>query len=265
MVSLYAYDPTDGSYSDDPYDTVTVSSDGTFTFFAPISNRYKLTGTSSGWIFVPQYIEITNNGSAVKDLLAYPKEGAGVYTIVASWETKDMDVDLLLTYGDEAGTTVESWNNNGIAPDGTRYKIGYASPGSSLGISHDRDVDGSDVNIPNVETISIHTGSWLATDDTIKVYLDTAPSTGDTLTGLENTAPSAFAQVDVVEYNNLTGNSAHFGTWYIPWNTQEKTIQVIQAVMTSNGLDIKSANNAISLNGTDSIEYPTGIRSISWE
>ncbi len=255
-VSLYAYNDTTGSYSATADYTADVENDGTFTFYSPISNRYKLTATATDWIFVPQYIEITNNGAAVKDLYAFPKTGAGEYTIVASWENIAMDVDLTLTYGPAGETTTNLWETGDTYAVGERLRIGYGNLGSSACITHDMDIKADDdSSVSRVETMSIYNASWLNNGDTIKVYLDTAYA-ADVLTGLEGTEPSAYAQVDLIKYSS--GTSEHYGTWYIPWNTYENTIQVMEILYAAGTFTIYSANSADWL-------YGGNIRSVIWE
>lgn len=274
-VSLYAYDAATGSYASESDYSTTVDSTGYFTFPSPVSNRYKLTATSADWIFVPQYIEITNSGASSTDLLAYPKSGAGEYTIVASWEKKDIDLDLTVTYGpaDTAGLLDTAMWDGETKTTTERLRIFYSRRGSTngTGISLDMDVTDDDAaTISRVETISIHDATWFNPSDIVKVYIDT-PYTDHVLTGYEGTAPSftdakpsAYAQVDLMYYNGLTGSSeeiTHFGTWYIPWNTYESTIQVFEMLYTGSNYSISSANNAVTLNSTGT-GYETGIKSI---
>ena len=195
-VSIYPYDASTGTYSATAYDTATVSSTGSFTFGSPEPNRYKLTGTynlNSNWIFVPQYIDITNSGSSAKDLYAFPASGAGAYTIVASWETIDKDVDLSLTYGPDIDVTATPWTTGTTtAPVDARYHIYYNAKGSTSAVYHDNDVSSSAAStVPRVETMSIYSSDWFVDGDVIRFYLDVyndPTTTSDdnlTLTGLE--------------------------------------------------------------------------------
>ncbi len=271
-ISLYAYNSTTGAYSSTAAATATVGAGGSFTFTAPEPNRYKLTAIAADWIFIPQYIEITNNGALAKDLYAYPKDGAGEYTIIASWENEQIDVDLTLTYGDEAASATSPWTSGDTTADTDRLRIYYNGRGSTdgTGISLDMDVSPDDpASVSRVETISLHDASWLYNGDTIKIYLDT-PVSGDVLTGLEASTPypSAYAQVDMMYYNSSTDTSEHYGTWFIPWNTAETTIQVMQIVYTYNPptdngtYTISSANNAATLY-SDDVAYPYNIKAIT--
>ncbi len=259
-VSLYAYDPVGGSYETDAYATAEVV-DGSFTFYSPESNRYKLTATSPDWVFIPQYIEVTNNGASAKDLYAFPADTAGEWTIIASWETTSIDLDLSLTYGSDSAATTRSWlSGDTFAPTSPaeRLHIHHSARGSKSTVYHDMDItENDDDALPRVETISLYSAAWFADEDTIKVYIDSTNTStaGATLTGEEGDNPSAYAQVDLMYYNNVTKTSIHYGTWYAPWNTAETTLQI---------LDIRYDldTHTYTMNTPNSV---SSIKSIIWE
>ncbi|HAK44403.1 MAG TPA: hypothetical protein DCO79_00555 [Spirochaeta sp.] len=249
-ISLYAYNATDGSYSTTAYATTSVATDGSFSFFSPEPNRYKLTGTydttaNADWIFVPQYVEITNSGASAKDLYAFPASGAGAYTVIASWETTDKDVDLSLTYGPDIDVIATPWTTgNGLAAFDERFHVYYNGPGENDQLYHDTDVrDTAAADVPRVETMSVYSSGWLADNDVIRFYLDVYND--DILTGLEDSEPSSFAQVDLMQ------GSTHYGTWYIPWNTAENTLEVFYMEYSSGTITVKTAGFADYFKGLD--------------
>ena len=69
VISLYAYNSADGSYSTTAAAYVEIEGDTTdFTLFAPVAGRYKIDGSKNGWTFVPIYVEINSSGVASQDL-----------------------------------------------------------------------------------------------------------------------------------------------------------------------------------------------------
>ncbi len=272
---LFAYNSDNGTFSSTADYTAEVSSSGSFTFSQIPTGKYLLTGSdsSSYWTFVPRFIEISGDGGALPDLFAYPAADAGVFTIITSWENAAIDVDSILTYGESDGSTTDDWTDALKNPaTGHRTKIYSGARGSTDGIYLDRDVYSSTYGpettsstIPRVETISIYSGvtSWLDIADVMYFYVDsywddeedeisgydTVPY--QSLTGLTGEYASAFAQVDV-----MYGNE-HYGTWVLPWNSAEDTLQVLRLDYNGTDLIVASAGNADDAYG--------GIRSISWE
>ena len=273
-IYLYPYDSTSGGYSSTASYNTTVSSTGTFTFTAPDPGRYKLTGSKTGWTFVPRYIEVINSATTGDDLYAYPTD-ASEYTIIAGWKTTSMDIDLTLTYGEKDATTTNLWNTGDTtAAAGTRTRIFYgndtfAGVGSTDCVMLNRDVlKTSASSIPRVETISIYSADWFNNGDVLKVYID-APLDADLLTGNDFTAEgddamaAAIVQVDVMR--RYDGADYHYGTWYAPLNTYEDTIEVIDIEFTAPGtFTFNSANSASWLNEVTPAN-DGGIRSIIWE
>ncbi|MDC7225529.1 MAG: hypothetical protein PQJ61_02055 [Spirochaetales bacterium] len=239
-VSLYAYNSSTGKYFETAYMTATVGSNGSFTFYNPEPNRYKLTGTynssfNSDWTFVPRYIDITNSGASSKDLYAYPADEDCQYTIIASWENVDRDVDLNCTYGPETADETVPWatdyTDTTYTPEDDRYHIYFANQGDPSGVYLDNDVDtDDDSDVPRVETMSIYSNNWFNDEDYIRFYLDlyndpdTAADDNYTLTGEDGEDPSSYAQVDLMH------GDTHYGTWYVPWNTAERTLEIFYMV-----------------------------------
>jgi len=272
QISMYAFNSISGTYSSTPSQTVAVSSTGYFTFAAPTPGSYKVTGVLAGWTFVPRFIDITDNGAETHELFAYPtvETVGGIdyeaqYTFIASWQNTAIDVDLTLTYGKDDGVLFQWDTNDNVAnPDRLQIYYGdssFAGVGSRDGIYLNRDVKGtSAAGIPRVETISIYSNAWFIDGDTIKVYVD-APQTDQLLTGNQFTADgstayaAAIVQLDLMrrydsDNNGSLDTDAHYGTWYVPWNTYEDTIQLINATYTSADTTI----NFASANGVQTIK-----------
>ncbi len=273
-VELYAYDSSNGTFSSTADYTATVSTSGSFTFYSLPSGQYLLNGSDSTnyWTFVPRFIEASGSSGDFPDLFAYPAAGAGVFTIITSWENAAIDVDSILTYGAEADSAIQDWDSLDVNPTGVRSKIYSGARGSTSGIYLDRDVYSSTYGpkktsstIPRVETISIYSGAteWLDNLDVLYFYVDsywddeedeisgydTVPY--QSLTGLIGEYPSPMAQVDVMF------GEEHYGTWILPWNTDEDTLKVLRLDYSSGNLYVASAGNA-----DDAYD---GIRAISWE
>ena len=271
-IYLYAYDTATGAYSSNSSYSTTVASDGSFTFGSPTPGKYKLTGSQTGWTFVPRYVEVLDSSSLTDELYAYPTDSS-TYTIIAGWKEATMDVDLTLTYGDPDAATTEPWDTGyEYTPDvNTRYRImyqsaGWAGVGSADCVLLNRDVKGTDdASIPRVETISIYSADWFYNGDVLKVYVD-APYDDELLTGNEFVASGAdsyaasVVQVDVMRRYN--GADYHYGTWYIPLYSNEDTIEILDIVHNSGVLTFNSANSATWLNGTTN---DGGIRAIMQE
>ena len=266
-VYLYAYNSSTGTYSTTDYVYTTVGSNGTFTFDLVAGGKYKMTGSNSQWYFVPRYVELSNEYSTLPDLLGYPADDNSLYTIVATWENRSVDLDMSLTYGgsDLTTTTTYAWNTGYEAvPDAsTRYRIYEDRVGDTSGIMMNRSVDPTLTSgYPLVETITIYsdaidsaTAPWFDTyGDTAKIYLD-APDSNELLTGdlVSSTIKyPAYAQIDIMR------EGVHFGTWYAPFNTLEDTLDVVEMEFDSVGGDddfwIYSSINPV-----------TDIKSVIWE
>ena len=271
-VYLYAYDTSTGSYNSNAAYSATVDAYGSFTFGSPTPGKYKLTGSQSGWTFVPRYVEVLDSSSLTDDLYAYPTDDSA-YTIIAGWKQTDMDVDLTLTYGAPDAATTLPWDTGyGQTPDlNIRYRIMYeratAGVGSKDCVLLNRDVTGDDdASIPRVETISIYSAAWFVNGDVLKVYVD-APYDVDLLTGNEFVAGGAdsyaasIAQIDVMRRYN--GADYHYGTWYVPLYSKEDTIEVLDIEYNAGTLTFNSANSATWLND-DSVN-DGGIRAVIQE
>ena len=273
-ISLYAYNSSDGSYASAAAYSTSALLDGSFTITSPEPGRYKLDGYKSGWTFVPVFIEIGINGTVTRDLYAYPSaelvdnsEYEAQYTIIARWEASDIDADLTLTYGaaDYTGAPLVWDTGTTIAgTDGTdgRVKIcppitGFASTGTRAGIKHHGDAD-TDSEILS-ESISIYSSDWLVDTNTIMIYVSATNLDGDPLLSGNQfapgpddyTSPAAFIQVDVMRrydsnVDGLLDTDAHYGTWYIPYNSYDSTLHLITATYSSAGtgsLEFASANS----------------------
>lgn len=277
VISLYAYNSDNEAYETTAYMTATVTELGYFTFLSPIPGSYKVTGSKTGWTFVPRYIDISDNGAASQEIYAYPTvetvdgtDYEAEYTIIASWQNASMDVDLTLTYGDPGAATTLPWDTGyGATPDvNTRYRIYYgidpiAGIGSRDCVYLNRDVKGDSASsIPRVETISIYSADWFYNGDVLKVYID-APESDEVLTGNiytgdgADSAASAYVQIDIMK------GSDYMRTYYSPLYSNEDTIEVFDIEYDSNVFTFHSANSAVYLN--DGSLNDGGIRSIIGE
>lgn len=222
-------------FSDTTY-TTTVDSRGQYSIENILPGRYRITGTQSGWTFVPMTYDVTSSSQSVApDILAYPEEDPSNITIVMSWDNMNYDIDLVATYGPA----------NDINTRGTVNFEDISHTGSDgYNITLDRDVRLSDsLSVPRVETITVTSTAddypnHTRDDEEVEqlrfyahAYAYGEPATGtdgDTeaadggLTG----ATDLDTEPAFVTMHAMLGND-HFGTWYAPIETLERTIHFI--------------------------------------
>ena len=263
-VYLYFYNDSTGTYSTTDYYSTTVNSDGTINFDFVATGRYKMTGSSTNWTFIPRYVELSSATDTLPDLMAYPDDDDSHATIVASWADSSINVNLGLTYGKDSDlndTTTFNWNNDTAAGTDERYRITESYPGVVDGILHNRAVDPTSTSgYPLAETITIYQDAlsgWFAYDDTVKIYL-TAPASAAVLTGDYVSSPavdSAMAQID------LMIGAVHYGTWYAPYNTGEDVLEMIK--LTFDNID--SVDGFWIDSSYTPFETESAVKSIIWE
>jgi hypothetical protein len=261
----------DASYnvSGDVYESAEVDSTGGYSIPNVEDGRYKLTGSKSGWTFVPQIVDVTGFDSQMPTLIAYPEESSlTTLTIIVSWENINYDLDL-------------------HAAIGSPYEEVYYNNPSYSTVTLDRDVTSpyndakTSEDIPRVETITVtgtptiiegNEGSTPNDSNTVRFFVnsygrfDSSGGLSSSMTGDEyKDIPSAYATVYAMRGND------HYGTWELPYNTAEDTLHVITMhfdavgqylILTANGTSdntIKSLDGGGQFGGTigvgvDSIE-----------
>lgn len=196
----------------------TVGADGTFFIENVGSGSYIITGSHSGWTFVPTEVEITGAANTLPPILAYPTQDAETILIITEWENTNIDVDSHLII--DTDDNIE--NVNPVA----NYHVSYQNK-TATGVQLDRDVVLGDMadGQPPVETMRITSNPLGSADGWLRFYLN-AYSTAS-LTGLENdpsvtAVPRASAKVHVMQGTTL------LGTWTMPIETLEPTIGVLK-------------------------------------
>jgi hypothetical protein len=226
-VKLYK---VDASYnvSGDVYKSAEVDSTGGYSIPNVEDGRYKLTGSKSGWTFVPQIVDVTGFVSLMPTLIAYPEESTNTLTIIVSWENINYDVDLHAMVGDPSPGEVNYSND--------QYETVTLDRDVTTPYNNGTDGDPTDKEIPRVETITVSSEpSKISPNEdpinsaTIRFYVNSfgrfdsdGTSLTSALTGYEpDNIPSAYVTVYAMKGNE------HYGTWELPYNTYENTLKVI--------------------------------------
>lgn len=196
--------------------TGTVGADGTFTVADVPAGRYEVTGSQSGWVFIPRIVDVTGIFSEIPPLLAY--ESAGVnptdILIMVEWTNLNHDVDSYIIRDDdnvpdnEVQTPVVgyNWSSNNYYSD------------SANKVFLERDVTISTPStIPRVETVRITGNS--NNPEYLRYYIRLYTA-GGSLTGEPGKEPSN-ATVYVMK------GTEHIGTFPIAYNTGETTLGVV--------------------------------------
>ncbi len=261
VVGIYPENSAGTGFSDDAEDTDTVDSTGRYYLGSVEPGRYKIEGTKASsnddWIIVPRIVTLSGSGMDLPPLIAYPNptgEADNDLLIFLSWESTDHDLDAHLTYAT-------------LADGSTRSDVYWDSQTSSVGnIELERDIreaPATDASYPRVETIIVRDAPYTDDENSGTIYdMDNIPTnqlrfyvdcnnyedlsiTGDT----EQGHASAWGQVDVMY------GSDHYGTWVLPYNTNEDTLWVVTIdAGPSNAYTIYSAGNVIY----DNIKSITG-------
>jgi len=148
------------------YYTATVGSSGRFSFSDLPVGSYKVTGTQSGWTFVPRTVDITGDAT-LPDCLAYltpTGADADQILIITEWQNAAVDVDSHLIIDNSDNFDINSSYPETAASSsayphvfwGNKYFTGTDINGSIL-VSLDRDVTPALIAAgqPAVETLRI--------------------------------------------------------------------------------------------------------------
>ncbi|AHC15063.1 carboxypeptidase-like regulatory domain-containing protein [Salinispira pacifica] len=219
--------------------SVSVNDDGSYAVGGLKAGMYRISGSKSGWTFIPQEVYIGGSILNLPDTLAYPTDEAGALTVVMAWEETDYDIDLKASYG----KTIDSENDKLLESELITTGASTGSgPGYSLTLERDVTLD-TPTDLPRVETIAIDAANGAIGNANydggheIRFYADLfSKDDGSTygaedegsLTGDDNEAP-AYATMYVM-FDNL-----HYGTWTLPLNSAEKTINMINVYVYDGG------------------------------
>ncbi|OHD26803.1 MAG: hypothetical protein A2Y38_10770 [Spirochaetes bacterium GWB1_59_5] len=235
----------------------TVSSDGTFSILDVEPGRYILSGSRSGWTFVPRLVDITGFMTTLPTVIAYPTPtNLDQILVLVEWDNVDYDVDSYMVRDDDAYADTPD--------EGSEIVAGYNISGSyytdpSTKILLDRDVTNSSAAaIPRVETISISNPANAITTEYLRYYIRLFNQSAGSLTGNTTTSlDPAGATVFVMQ------GTDHYGTYPIAYNSAEQVLGVVAMRwnVDDSSWDIGSFGGAW-LNG-DGAET-TGIKSIGF-
>lgn len=227
--------------------TGTVGADGTFIVDSIPNGRYEVTGTQSGWVFIPRIVDVTGVFADIPPLLAY--ESASIsptdILIMVEWTNLNHDVDSYIirdndNLPDEVMTPVVGYNWGA----GTYYTDGANK------VFLERDVTtATPSSIPRVETVRI-TGNN-QNPEFLRYYIRLYTA-GGSLTGEPGKAPS-----DATVY--VMQGTTHMGTFPIAYNTAEQTLGVVTLQLT----DVSPITWNIGSFGGDWIFG--GMKSITWK
>lgn len=275
----------DGTYSTTADSTTTVSSTGSFGLVNLLMGEYKITGSKTGWVFVPRYVNISGEDMDLPPVIAYPTQGDDTVVILLSWEDTDLDLDAIVTYYDGSGrdyigyldsATIAANNLDVGSITVSNFNDGDAL-NASCPITRPRDIQSSTLaTIPRVETIVIpwsDTASYLGDisgtvnstngvpNNQLKLYVN-CYSSALSLTGLDEgtdaDVPFSGAQVDIM-YTDFNGATAHYGGATVPWNTDSMILQMAEInVDVTDGFNI----NVFSASVYDYISDANIIRSV---
>ena len=215
----------------------TVKADGTFNVGYVTPGRYEVTGSNSGWTFVPRIVDVSGFLNTIPPMMAYETIDSNTILIMVEWTNLNYDVDSYVIrdndeYPDEVMTPVVGFNYSA----GTGY---YTDAANKVFLDRDITVN-TDKSIPRVETVRI-TGNYQNPEYLryyIRLFANTTGLTGDTANGVK----PAGATVYVMK------GTEHYGTFPIAYNTAEQTIGVV----------------VLKLTGTDPVTWDLGSFGGAW-
>lgn len=226
--------------------TATVGADGTYKLYDVEAGEYKITGSKTGWSFVPRDVELTGDGT-MPDLLAYMLGSAetDAVLIITEWKNRSIDVDSVLVIDDQDQDALDPANaatSNILATVGyTGYSGGAGAAVTSFGgtpakAALERDITevelGSTTTFyPAVETILIYSNPFSGTNNTgwLRFYLSAFNTAAGDLTGNSYASPSVKRAEPTV---HVMQGAEHLGTFKLPVETQEQTVGILKIKVT---------------------------------
>lgn len=223
--------------------SATVSGDS-YTVLNVEPGTYTISGSKSGFSFIPVEIKVSGLLQTAPNLLAFPTSSTPSLTIALAWESTEWDLDLHAKYGAEDLTATDSLRHvyyNNLDDDDLA--------GASLVLDRDVFFQNGTLNNTPVETMSLTIDSTSATvNDAIRFYVDqysrkssgqgntsaTGGLTGNSADGI----PPAKATVYAFLSNGST--SSLYGVWKLPVETQETTLRVLKVDLATSGVATKS-------------------------
>ncbi|MBU0934569.1 MAG: hypothetical protein KKI09_11900 [Spirochaetes bacterium] len=223
-----------------------VMSDGSWIITDISTGRYIMSGSKSGWTFIPTEVEVSGLFQDVtEELLAYPTQSDQTILLIAKWKNRKIDVDSYLVIDNDEDMAAST------------YTVGYSQPqypaSGTATVSLDRDVRFDPVTdtVVNseqaVETIRIISNPFGAGSGYLRYYLDAygyydsglvadngyvssgGIVKGGTLTG--NPDATTFKERAEARVYIMQGDTL-FGTWPLPVDTAEATLGILRIQVT---------------------------------
>ncbi|HPB66667.1 MAG TPA: carboxypeptidase-like regulatory domain-containing protein, partial [Spirochaetales bacterium] len=232
--------------------STSVDSSGNWYLSGVSAGKYRITGSQTGWTFIPMDIEISGFMSEVTtDVLAYPTPTGNPLMIIVRWNNELIDID--------AHTIID------LDTDLTNYTGGdyvyHAKKTNTLPAAGtvvlDRDVKfvtstSSTLNGYPVETVRVISNPFgSGFTGQLRYYLQSYSyynglsqvTSNTTLTG--DPTATYTGRADATVYVML--GTEHYGTWTMPIDTAEKTLGILKidvsGTSTATNYEIKSFGN----------------------
>ncbi len=230
--------------------STSVGSDGTWYLSGVNAGKYRITGSATGWTFIPMDIEISGFMSEVTtDVLAYPTPSGDPLMVIVRWTNELVDIDSHMIIDTDTDLTA-------YADHVYFNKTSNTLPAADT-VMLDRDVKyplstSTSLNGYPVETIRVtqnpfgsgSTGQLRYYLQSYSYYNGTSQvTTNTTLTG--DPTATYTGDADATVYVML--GTEHYGTWTMPIDTAEKTLGILKidvsGTSTATNYVIKSFGN----------------------
>lgn len=206
--------------------TATSTSSGYVNFGNVTYGKYTVSGTLSGYAFVPRTVEVNGYAVTLPDLLGYVSPGADQILLITQWDNENIDVDVQLV--------VDTVNTDTLLPDSstTAVLLGplTASNDTMTGLILENDTTVAEMasGLPAVETIRISSNPFADSDNVgwLRLYLYAYNVAG----GL--TGNSAVAIKEAGALVHVMQGTTHLGTFKVATETEETMICVAKIAVT---------------------------------
>lgn len=215
--------------SDEATKTATVDSFGKYRIADIEAGSYRISGTHTGWAFVPRVVDVRGSDMTFPDLIAYPTSGAysaSQILVIAEWENKAVDVDIKVVLDDSNTETYATTFDFATNPNCLYWN--RKTFGTPTKAQLDRDVTPALITAgqPPIETFRIISNPFADNIGWIKVYLhahsNTTTQTGEMTGDSGNDVKEARALVHVMQ------GTTHYGTFPVASETFESTLMAVK-------------------------------------
>ena len=249
----------------------TVDSSGNWSALDVSAGKYRITGSATGWTFIPKEMEITGIFQTAEPILAFetPADKSEIL-IVAEWQRpmsgSAIDVDSVLVLDQNTTGVGQSAVFSSMYDYGAAASYDVPSRYVGTAVTQDRDVYGAanliyTAKTPLVETIRVKTNPFGSGSGQLRYFLnafDSATLTGDSFA--TTPIPSTYATVTVMQ-PSATATDGLLGIFTVALDSYEKTLGIIKIDVTggaSTSYVFKSYGN-IGSSTMKSISSGTGV------